>query len=379
MHIPNEANTPCLPIPNLLADLLICENFGFSMPDKAVHFAHGLPRAPGRTPEGMMRLALAFLLILPAWADSMYSLIPVEGTVTGINNLGQVIGLNSARAVFVRGADGSVTTFDIPGVILRMFGPAGYAPWPAVGLGINDQGQIVGNTADGVFVRDTDGSVDPVAFPGFATGINNSGQITGFSSSPDTCGAYAGGICGVVYDMHGGGTTAFRALFETWALGINNLGDVAGQTQNVEKAFVRKAGGTTAEFGAGLPNMGAAFDVNDLGQVAGAVSTDPAGLYNYDHSLLNLYAHGLIYETQPTPRVVAQLDYPGSDYTFLTGINNSGEVVGRYIAPDGRGSFIAMPVPEPGSFTLLIGVAAGIAYRARRSRQPSQRSSPHIT
>src|SRR5690349_11391419 len=84
MHIPNEANTPCLPIPNLLADLLICENFGFSMPDKAVHFAHGLPRAPRRTPEGMMRLALAFLLILPAWADSMYSLIPVEGTVTGI-------------------------------------------------------------------------------------------------------------------------------------------------------------------------------------------------------------------------------------------------------------------------------------------------------
>jgi hypothetical protein len=229
-----------------------------------------------------------------------------------------------------------------------------------------------------VWVRNADGTVVNVPFPGFATGINNSGQLTGFSSSSGTCGALAG-VCGVLYDMNGGSTTAFKAYFETWALGINDLGEVVGQTQNVEKGFLRGTGGTSAEFGAGLPNMGAAFDINDLGQIAGAISTDPAGIYNYDQSLYDFYAHGLIYDTQPSVKVAAQVDYPGADYTFLTGINDRGEAIGRYIAPDGTGSFIAAPVPEPGSLALLIGIAAAVAYRARRSRHPSPRSSPHIT
>ena len=115
-----------------------------------------------------------------AVADS-YVFTPIDGTPTGINNSGQIVGTN-AVGDFLRSANGNTLSFDVPGG--TTVGPEGYVNvWPfSVGLGINNLGEIVGNGAQGAFLRAPDGTIQWFSVPDgtLVTGINDSHEVVGY-------------------------------------------------------------------------------------------------------------------------------------------------------------------------------------------------------
>jgi probable HAF family extracellular repeat protein len=91
-----------------------------------------------------------------------------------VNDFGQIVGTYTTFSDFQHvfgGANGVFTTIDVPGTI------------NGTGLGINNAGQIVGNSTAGSFL-DTGGVFTMINVPGatstVATAINNIGQITGY-------------------------------------------------------------------------------------------------------------------------------------------------------------------------------------------------------
>jgi hypothetical protein len=124
-----------------------------------------------------------------------------EGTYPqGINNLGEVSGyymdVNFIFHGFVRGADGRVTTFDVPTVCTKTSSPpADCAYEGTIPGGVNVLGRVVGTYygEDGNphgFWRDADGSITRFDAPGSGyftnpQAISDSGQVTGIVYDPN--------------------------------------------------------------------------------------------------------------------------------------------------------------------------------------------------
>jgi hypothetical protein len=100
-------------------------------------------------------------------------------TAYGVNNIGQIVGLENASIPTLNGfllSEGAFTTFSAAPVAT----PGSYAE------GINNLWQIVGlNVANGTGFLLSGGTPTPIVYPGSdsgttnATGINDSGQIVG--------------------------------------------------------------------------------------------------------------------------------------------------------------------------------------------------------
>jgi hypothetical protein len=129
-------------------------------------------------------------------------------------------------------------------------------------------------------------------------GINNSGQVAG--QSPSTGQAFLGAPQGsTLIPLPAGWQYAYGNA-------VNNSGQVAGTGSN--GVFIGSLSGSNA---IPVPNQSSeAFAVNDAGQVAGYF---PNGVGNYIG----------------TPAGVSLIPFPsGSGQMFVTGINNSGQVTG---------------------------------------------------
>jgi hypothetical protein len=93
-----------------------------------------------------------------------------------------------------------------------------------------------------------------------------------------------------------------------------------------------------------------------------------------------LSQHGYFYNT--ATQKYTFLDDPaaafhnGVEVTQITGINNAGDIAGFYTDANGTfHSFIATPIPEPGSLvTLGVGITLALGFAARRSRSRCPKS-----
>src|SRR5262245_7285611 len=190
--------------------------------------------------------------------------------------------------------------------------------------GINNDGQVVGYYEDASgfhgFVRtgSTYTAIEvPDALPGrtFPFGINNRGEITGwFNSAAGTHGFIrsADGRTYTVFDAPDlvAGTTAPHA--------INDRGDVVGNgfaVGLITDGFLRRADGgfTKIQLGTNTDPMG----INSAGEIAGYYrEAGSAG-----------FSRGFLRDSQGNTQTI---DVPGIIGTQILGINNRGQITGRF-------------------------------------------------
>jgi len=258
-----------------------------------------------------------------------------------INNRGQVVGYftdsGGVYRGFLRDSDGSIVTIDPPG-------SSG-----SNALGIDDEGTVVGvwlasnGTVLHGFKRSPSGMYTTVDFPGAVdsgvSGINDQGVLVGAFD----LGNMSTNIAFI--DVHGT-FTSFEAPqaapMQTVAYGINLENFVSGNFTDpagTDHGFVRNPKGEfeTIDFPSADSTDG--FTINDLGQVAGHY------IENFPHGFI---LSGAMSPTgRPSSSQFFSLDYPDSKNTLVLGINNRGQVAGRFHLfgdPVGAGhGFIATP------------------------------------
>jgi probable HAF family extracellular repeat protein len=268
-------------------------------------------------------------------ADYVFTRIDVPGstftTVAGINNLGQIVGNSPAGSFLLSGG-----TY----AMLNLRAPPN---------GINDLGQIVG----GDFIYSggnyTTLNVPVAVIPGstVASGINNAGQVVGFYQDRTF-----GAINSFVYSGGTYTTNLIHNLHYDPAFGINNVGQVVGQALNEGYRF-DLGGGSTLFFYAPDAEETTPHGIDDSGQIVG-VWNRPDGIH---HAFLL------------SDSVFTTFDVPGASMTEAYGISNAGDIVGTYVDANGvQHGFLAAPVPEP-STLLLLGIGTlGLICSPRRYR-----------
>lgn len=293
---------------------------------------------------------------------------------------GTVIDAQTSEHGFIRDASGVITEFDEPDAI-----PA--PNFGTIAQGLNNSGTVVGgfqftdpNThleVNAGYVRTADGTYTAVPGPANAltvlSCVNDTGQFGGFEISttsvvaligelgqPETTfslpnvlpgalsftqgcklnasGVMAGEATGSGSVVHGflrdtSGTVTEIAvngagtgsLDGTYANGINASGEIVGYVQatGVSHAFTRMADGTIATFDP--PGTGAAgsqaFGINDSGEIVGKYA-DTNGV-----------THGFLLDSSGTYTVLDDPNasqMPNSQGTQAIYINNAGTIIGAY-------------------------------------------------
>ena len=317
-----------------------------------------------------------------AYADTIqYSFSPInipgafQTIPAGINNLDQIVGIGDLPIDAFLYSGGGYTTFSFPGGT------------QTEAHGINDSGQIVGEYVAGGafhgFVNNV-GSFSAINFPGAvgvtqAFDISDSGQIVGdffdgteYHGFLDSGGsftpiAYPGAVCSNGFSCG------------TFATGINDNGQIVGyfgDPAGVTHGFLYSNGTftiiddpnvvcppQTATLGCGTFVTG----INDSGQTVGRFMVpipDSGGGF----ALTN---QGFL----QSGGTFITIDNPNNpDNTFLLGINDSSQIVGSFVNP-GTGfsnGFLATPgvVPEPRTlpaFAACLICLAATVYRRKRA------------
>ena len=140
-----------------------------------------------------------------------------------------------------------------------------------------------------------------------AYGINNAGQIVGlFFDAMGQHGFVKDGDDYVVIDVGLDGTSAF---------GINDVQQIVGFAS--DQGFL-KDGDTVESIAVPSSNFTVAWDINNVGSVAGTFNDDSG-------------THGFFKDGDN----IIPIDGPEALFTEATGINDSGEIVGNYISSTG--------------------------------------------
>jgi probable HAF family extracellular repeat protein len=188
---------------------------------------------------------------------------PLPFTPTGINNVGQIVGLSGNNLVF--DTNGSITNIAIPG-------SRGFPSYIDYRLAkINDLGQVAGNYYDQYFGIQgfvyTNGTftLTPMPIPDVqesvsAHGINNAGQIlvTIVGQANSETYLYQNGL----YT-----TLIFPDNFIT-GIALNNVGQAVGSYPVATYVYTNGVVGYF-HLGDNTPYPGEPADINDLGQIVG--------------------------------------------------------------------------------------------------------------
>ncbi len=268
----------------------------------------------------------------------------------GISNAGVIVGDYLA-------ADGTTHGFmDNHGLFSKFDFPVGLG---SSLNGINSSGQLVGEfeAAQGLWIGIVDtGTHDFIASGGLAApdsfGINDSGTVVG-----------PGGILTINAPFT---PINVPGAFHTTSIGINDAGQVVGGftgADNVGHGFLDTGGTfTTIDFPGAFLTLPRA--INSAGEIGGTVLvTEPNGRLS-NQAYVDIGGHFSLFA------------FPGATATLIGGINDQGDIVGSYIKFTDQGleseAFLATPVPEPSSITLL-GAALGILgwlESRRKSNRP---------
>jgi hypothetical protein len=189
-------------------------------------------------------------------------------------------------------------------------------------------------------------------------GVNNKDLAVGFYNDRH------GDSHGYTYDI---ATKTFSAdindplAVSTVTAAINNSDEIAG--------FFTDSGGVTH----GFIDKGGVFSTVDP---AGSTETQLLGLN--DKGIADGFAviggvqHGLLFNSLTDTFTI--LDPPGSTATTLNGLNDRGDVVGFFVDAAGNtDGALGIPVPEPGTWAMILAGFAGLGWLGlRRSRGPAR-------
>lgn len=300
----------------------------------------------------------------------MHDLTSQLGNVTSLATAaagGKITGYyyssGSERAFLIDGA----TTFDL--------GTIDPAASGSIGLGINENGWVVGEveysaTGDrGFFYNGTTATVlgtlrsDGTGMS-TAQDINANNRIAGYASAD-------GGDRAFIYDTQTGVMTDLHSLgTRSRAFAINDDDHVVGHfyTSGGATAFVHD-GTAMSNLGTLGGNFSSARDINSIGQIVGYSSIFSGGPN-----------HAFLFESGVMKDLNTLID-PALDITLdgAYGINDSGQIVasGTYSNSSSTRGFLltATSVPEPGSLGLgLIAVITAVV-RKGLSGMPFRRSN----
>lgn len=273
-----------------------------------------------------LRIVFLFAASLSAVAQTYtFTTIDIPGaertTVSGINNLGDMVGYYSAggpntRGFYYNAGSATFRKLNFPNSQTN------------AALGINDVEEIVGTDVTAIqngysFVNNTFRFLNFGAAANYAAGVNTQGAVVGLYL--DVC-------CdghGYFYQSGQLTTLDYPGGVSAGANGLNDSNIVVGgwhDSANVAHGFQWDAGTyTTMDFPGATSTY--AFGINSQSTIAGYY-TDSAGS---DHGFL------LSNGTYTT------VDVPGARSTFVFGINNSGTLVGQYIMKGKVHGFMAVP------------------------------------
>lgn len=258
------------------------------------------------------------------------SISPVD-----INNSGQIVGGTGSSGFLL--SNGNLTYINYPGAVKTEV------------TGINNLGQMVGVYADdpndprgskySYFL--SEGVFTAISYPGasrtWAFGLNDSGQIVGTYEN--------GGQYGFLLDNGIYSTISYPGVSITGAESINNSGQIVGSLNYGSYAFLLDNGVLTS-FRYPGSSWTNAENINNNGQIV--------GVYTYNSSCRNQYGQSTNCGYVLSDGQFTSINYPGTYYTNALGINDSGQIVGVYSSGGYKG-FLATPVvPEPISSILFI-------------------------
>lgn len=276
----------------------------------------------------------------------------------GISNTGVITGSTTDGHGFVLSGD-DFRLIDIPGA-------SGTGLNKINGSGTRSVGSYRGSdNINHAFTTDLNGSIallPDVGSPLYGTGaadINDAGLVVGsYLQSPNVDGARVYGR-GYTYQNQHVDTYGAPNAYYTAILGVNDARQMVGQFIDLQDhigGFLLNGGGFTQLAGpTGFVGI-SAVDINNVGQIVG--SGLAGGRY---HGWL---LSGGAYEIIDVPGLPIWWD------TYITGINDRGQMVGVYSDPRNYRpyGFVATPrgaVPEPGTLSLL-AFALPMAWLKRR-------------
>ncbi|MDZ5460515.1 DUF3466 family protein [Azohydromonas lata] len=147
---------------------------------------------------------------------------------------------------------------------------------------------------------------------------------------------------------------------------INNAGDVVG-TESFDgssRVLLYSHGAVQAIEPIYAGGSLSSYDINERGWIVGGLNQPIGGGSLQGNAYL--YRDGTVHNLNDLLTPAARSDW---QLIFATGINERGQVVGVGLTNGRAVGFIATPVPEPASVTLMLAGLMTVAFAARAGRR----------